>query len=1483
MDARNAAESDQTRPAGASPRPERQPTPEAKSPRVTPAVGSGSPDRAQQLRRDSLDAPGDLDSDAETIVLPGKDGHSPSKVRKVRQEDRSDGDAEAPKGRTKPASDSAAGHDNSSSKNRKLLSGSHPHDSSKVRASDSDKDGAAGSKDEPAAGTANSTRTSPTRSRHRRRSFSSRSSHSDGERHPKTTLSEKFKSKERLLPHKRKAPRPGSDSDDEQPSNRARRKRTASVSVDDGRLSRERRSSMSKPQHDVRDRSTSPHRVHRRSNSTQMTSLNGPSSKRRRVPPPLQPTDYHSDDSSAGSSPHPRNTKAKSLAASAAGESSASPAKVPSHKKHLDAHGQTLLARACARGEFEGTKKRLRDRPEDLNVADYAGNTPLQIAAINGCEDIVKLLIEAGCNIDCVNYDKDTPLLDAVDNGHLGVVKLLVEAGVNPRKANVNGEEPIDRVTEETDNADEIRTVLLEAKKRFGGRTKTSEDRNYYLDNQEAPDSPRHSPATVMASGRRSGTVRATKTRNDLLYQPLDDRTLLQAAGRGDEEMVARILQVKGSCQDAEPMVAAARGGHDLVIQLLLGLGGANPDPEPIASQPTEFATPILAAIGQENIKVLELLLEQQSVDPTRRYKGETYYEIAKRRQGTNWRDEEQKLKDAYDAYKSSRKPKAKSPGRRDHEREEKRARRDVAGDNRLHKRDPRSPSRDSESRKKMSKLPSPKEKRNSDSQSRPGDDKGATARPRKDDKVSVNTPDREDSPAVPHKHPKTKRTDSEVAASSEGETVKPRRKLVSKGELRGEREKQRRSSVTSATSANKEPASPREPKQDALSDREKVSEKRADRAKSLRKEEGRENASGDSSGKRHRTSLNSDRPHNGDKEDGGAPIKRRRVEGDDGEKRRKHLPSPAGSSRKPTSDVDGHGKSTVKPISEANKPKKTSGGDSAVRIKSEDADVEMPDAGHSKGPSPTADVPEQGGDRASKKKPSEASKADDEALKEKEKERKRAENEKRKREEDAARKAKEEEAAAKKRREEKEEEEREAEKKRREEAERVRREEEQEKKRLADVKARQEAEEKAQREEKERKRREEEKRAKEEEERKRREEEEERHRKEREAAEEARRKREEEERKERERRERAHREEMERKRAAREAEQRRIREEQEQARLDKLPPLLRWLDTCPNPKDPAYAKKLRLLQGARYDTMRPEATGTPEGRELWVLNAHVALILDTDWERVPASHLAKASLWRVESRLYTLTDPDLWEIGCQLPGYYGPGRSGSRGLAPEAHQALVVAARERFFNMDLFFVKASDFLYTVPNIPHLRNVQLAIMYRELAQEDHELKTFKTKQKWKQDPDANRFGGVFGPRNKYYVNGVMVDEDKPVPAVTSKTPFPERRVPRRGLLQVFPDDPDYARICMEQGLGHLVKGHGGQSPVNGVQSPPPSHSADTPRGNDGSSETTHDGADHSGVASIKGTGDATDKSKTGANGSLLNGLDGPDATASRSP
>ncbi len=115
--------------------------------------------------------------------------------------------------------------------------------------------------------------------------------------------------------------------------------------------------------------------------------------------------------------------------------------------------------------------------------------------------------------------------------------------------------------------------------------------------------------------------------------------------------------------------------------------------------------------------------------------------------------------------------------------------------------------------------------------------------------------------------------------------------------------------------------------------------------------------------------------------------------------------------------------------------------------------------------------------------------------------------------------------------------------------------------------------------------------------------------------------------------------------------------------------------------------------------------------------------------------------------------------------------------------------------------------MYIVPTIPHLRNLKLTMAYRELPENEAQLTKWAPTQKWKNDPDAHRFYG-FAPRNKYYLNGTLVHEERPRLADVSKTPFPEKRVPRRGLTAVPPEDPDYARLCKEQGLSNLLTANG---------------------------------------------------------------------------
>jgi ankyrin repeat protein len=80
--------------------------------------------------------------------------------------------------------------------------------------------------------------------------------------------------------------------------------------------------------------------------------------------------------------------------------------------------------------------KLLLEAGADINKADNKGKTPLFIAADEGHVKIVKLLLQAGADIHKLNEeDEKTPLYIAAENGHVEIMKLLLEAGADPNKA----------------------------------------------------------------------------------------------------------------------------------------------------------------------------------------------------------------------------------------------------------------------------------------------------------------------------------------------------------------------------------------------------------------------------------------------------------------------------------------------------------------------------------------------------------------------------------------------------------------------------------------------------------------------------------------------------------------------------------------------------------------------------------------------------------------------------------------------------------------------------------------------------------------------------------------------------------------------------------------------------------------------------------------------------------------------------------------
>ncbi|KAL9103445.1 MAG: hypothetical protein Q9163_001508 [Psora crenata] len=384
---------------------------------------------------------------------------------------------------------------------------------------------------------------------------------------------------------------------------------------------------------------------------------------KRKKPAPLNvdrrrkvPDDVHviSDDSSSTHSHH-RLRKLSSVDGHAM-----SPVKI-SQKKNRDRNGRTLLARACTQA-FDEAEKWVRDRPQDIDTPDNAGNTPLQIASLAGRDEVVELLLDAGCDISCKNIDLDTPLIDAVENSHFEVVKLLLRAGVDPQQRNAKGQEPLELVNMDDEDGEDIRTALLQARRDNDANRRQSEDHRQQiardLDTPPAhtsaasPTESHRSPPPADNGGRRR-TARSVPTNDALLWINPTPQRLRDEAGKGNIMIVDHILRMRPEA-DIQSVLAAVKGGHDDVLGLMIAVASPDPDPEPLRSpgHNPAFSTPMLAAIGRGNLEIIQLLLDQPGFDPTRRPFGDlTYSELAKERQGSGWIEEYSMLQKAYDAF----------------------------------------------------------------------------------------------------------------------------------------------------------------------------------------------------------------------------------------------------------------------------------------------------------------------------------------------------------------------------------------------------------------------------------------------------------------------------------------------------------------------------------------------------------------------------------------------------------------------------------------------------------------------------------------------------------------------------------------------------------------------------------------------------------------------------------------------------------------
>ncbi|RYP27804.1 hypothetical protein DL767_007516 [Monosporascus sp. MG133] len=262
---------------------------------------------------------------------------------------------------------------------------------------------------------------------------------------------------------------------------------------------------------------------------------------------------------------------------------------------------------------FFGLEKVVKDllKGRHPDPRDYYGRTPLSLAAMQGYEAVVELLLANNqVDPDCQDVEGRTPLSLAAGSGQVAVVeRLLANDRVNP--SSHDDDDILDRQTWAVQGQSQVPLRLLlpaygkvdlDEKKTYGGFTDIWTPLFYATD---------HGHEAVVK-------LLLADNRVDPNFKDRNGRTPLSvAAMRGHEAAVKLLLansRVSPGFKDIHgqtPLLLAARNGHETVVKLLLADDRVDPDSKDKTEQ-----TPLFFAVMRRHEAVVKMLLADDRVDP---------------------------------------------------------------------------------------------------------------------------------------------------------------------------------------------------------------------------------------------------------------------------------------------------------------------------------------------------------------------------------------------------------------------------------------------------------------------------------------------------------------------------------------------------------------------------------------------------------------------------------------------------------------------------------------------------------------------------------------------------------------------------------------------------------------------------------------------------------------------------------------------------
>ncbi|XP_029468099.1 protein phosphatase 1 regulatory inhibitor subunit 16B [Rhinatrema bivittatum] len=230
---------------------------------------------------------------------------------------------------------------------------------------------------------------------------------------------------------------------------------------------------------------------------------------------------------------------------------------VPSRKK-VSFEASVALLEASLRNDVDEVRCLLKNKV-DPDLCNEDGLTALHQCCIDNFEEIIKLLLNHGANVNARDNELWTPLHASATCGHINLVKILIQQGADLLAVNADGNMPYD-LCEDDPTLDIIETCMA-----YQGIT------------QEKINEMRAAPEQQMVSDIR-GLVAAGQDLNTVNSQ---GAALLHIAGANGYVHAAEILLEHGArvdikdWDDWEPLHAAAFWGQMQMAELLVSHGAS--------------------------------------------------------------------------------------------------------------------------------------------------------------------------------------------------------------------------------------------------------------------------------------------------------------------------------------------------------------------------------------------------------------------------------------------------------------------------------------------------------------------------------------------------------------------------------------------------------------------------------------------------------------------------------------------------------------------------------------------------------------------------------------------------------------------------------------------------------------------------------------------------------------------------------------------